>query len=171
MTALPRTAARIRLRRLRPDDLSTFQAYRSDPQVARYQGWDRMDDARAQAFLSAMETTAPFPQGGWWQIGIARGEDNVLIGDLGLCLSADGTEVELGITLARAAQGQGLGQEAVQTAARYIFDATDAARILVITDARNTGALALVARLGLRQIDTLRDGDLVEPVFELRRPA
>jgi len=30
---------RLELQRFRPDDLAAFVAYRSDPAVARYQGW------------------------------------------------------------------------------------------------------------------------------------
>ena len=34
------TTERLVLRRFRPEDLDAFVAYRSDPQVARYQGWE-----------------------------------------------------------------------------------------------------------------------------------
>ncbi len=34
------TAARLVLRRFRPEDLDAFVAYRSDPRVARYQSWE-----------------------------------------------------------------------------------------------------------------------------------
>ncbi|WGH79534.1 GNAT family N-acetyltransferase [Jannaschia ovalis] len=161
---------RIRLRRLRAGDLRAFQAYRADPQVARYQGWEAMDDARAAEFIAWNAETPPFPTG-WWQIGIARMPEDELIGDLGLCLSADGCEIELGITLARAAQGAGLAEEAVHLATRMVWDGTEAQRIVVNTDARNAPALALIARLGLDPAGTLRDGPAVEQVFEMRRPA
>jgi RimJ/RimL family protein N-acetyltransferase len=166
---LPKEAVGVTLRRLSARDLSAFTSYRADPEVARYQSWTSMTDPQARAFLSDMETTSPLPHGGWWQIAIAQTADDTLIGDIGLCLTADGTEVELGITLARAAQGRGHAQAAIRAAADVVFTATSARRLLLITDARNTAAQHLFARLGLSQIDTLHEMGFPEPVFELRR--
>ena len=45
--------ARLRLRRFRDDDLARFMAYRNDPEVARYQNWERISLAEAQAFIQA----------------------------------------------------------------------------------------------------------------------
>jgi len=50
--------ARLRLREMRAADLPAFVAYRQDPEVARYQGWDEsfsLDDsasAKIRRFLS-----------------------------------------------------------------------------------------------------------------------
>ena len=55
------------LRRLHPDDLAAFQAYRTDPAVGRWQGWTAQSDAQALAFLTEMAaipllvTTVPAP--------------------------------------------------------------------------------------------------------------
>lgn len=166
---LPRTHGCAVLRRLCASDLDAFLAYRGDPDVARYQGWDAMDADTARGFLTAMETTPALPIG-WWQIGIARQGAPELMGDMGLCLSDDGTEVEMGITLARAAQGSGLARDAVAAAAQMIWDGTKAARIVAITDARNTAALKLIERLGLTRVGTLHDAGFPEPMFEMRRP-
>ena len=50
-TCLPLDLGRLRLRWLREGDLPEFLAYRSDPEVARFQGWAPMDEAAARAFL------------------------------------------------------------------------------------------------------------------------
>jgi RimJ/RimL family protein N-acetyltransferase len=50
---LPRGGGNCLLRRLSAEDLLLFQAYRSDPEVGRYQGWEPMDDAVA-AFTGAI---------------------------------------------------------------------------------------------------------------------
>lgn len=160
---------RIRLRRLKPSDLRAFQAYRRDPEVARFQGWTAMTDDRAAEFIGWCASVKGFPAG-WWQLGIARVADDRLVGDLGLCLSEDGTEVELGITLAREAWGAGHGIAAVEQAAALVWMATDATRIVAITDARNARALALIERLGLRFLRDLRSDGIDERMFELRRP-
>ena len=45
---------RLRLRPFQVDDLDAFAAYRSDPQIARYQSWDRTYSiADAEAFLAS----------------------------------------------------------------------------------------------------------------------
>ena len=77
---LPWSSPRLTLRRLRPDDLPAFQAYRHDPEVWRYQGWDPVPDAEALAFLTEMEQ-APFGvPGEWLQIAIAAADGDGLLG-------------------------------------------------------------------------------------------
>ncbi|MEM8822307.1 MAG: GNAT family N-acetyltransferase [Pseudomonadota bacterium] len=159
------------LRRFRPADAAAFHAIRSDPEVGRFQDWDKPDYDGALAFVSAMETAPSFPPGGWWQIAIAWPRDDQLAGDMGLHLSEDGSELELGITLAREAQGQGLAPRAIQAAAEMVFAETSARRIVMITDARNRAMLAVLDRLGLSQVDVLHDQGFPEPVFQLPRPA
>ncbi|MEM8848641.1 MAG: GNAT family N-acetyltransferase [Pseudomonadota bacterium] len=167
---LPVQQGDVVLRRLRPDDAVAFHKMRSDPEVGRYQDWDKLDLDGARGFVTAMEQAPAFPRGGWWQIAIAHAQDDRLAGDLGLHLSDDGTELELGITLARAAQGRGLAPQAIRIAADLVFAETPARRIVLITDARNAAMLAVAKRLGLTQVDVLHDRGMPEPVFHLPRP-
>ena len=51
-TQLPRAFSGGLLRRLRPSDLAAFQAYRSIPELGRFQGWSPMSEAEAAAFLA-----------------------------------------------------------------------------------------------------------------------
>jgi hypothetical protein len=44
------------LRRLRTSDLAAFQAYRSIPEIGRFQGWSPMSEAEAVAFLADRST-------------------------------------------------------------------------------------------------------------------
>ena len=135
------------LRRLTPSDLDAFLAYRSDPEVARYQDWPTLSPAQSEAFLRDM-SVAPLPtRGDWCQIGIARASDNVLIGDIGLWMSEDAHAAELGISLARAAQGKGIGRAAVRGMTDWIFRRTKVEKIVAITDAQNHAARALLGHL------------------------
>src|SRR5258708_18814158 len=112
--ALPHEMARLRLRRLARADLDRFQAYRCDASVARYQGWSVVDDVSAAAFLEGMAAARCGMPGEWFQIAIAEKLDDLLIGDIGVCLRDDAARTaELGFTIALAAQGRGLGTEAV----------------------------------------------------------
>ncbi len=145
---LPWSSARLTLRRFRPDDLRRFQAYRHDPEVARYQGWDPVSDEQAREFLAEM-SEAPFGRlGEWLQIAIAD-VDDVLIGDIGLFTAASGAEAELGITLAREAHGKGLAEEAGRTLIDGLRAHTEARRLVAITDTRNLPSARLLRRLGM----------------------
>jgi hypothetical protein len=93
------------LRRLRRSGLGAFQAYRSIPELGRYQGWSPMSEAEALAFLVEMEGTALFQPGRWVQLGIADPSTKVLLGDIGVRLSEDSQTAEVGFTLAPLAQG------------------------------------------------------------------
>ena len=152
---LPHDTPRLRLRRLRVQDLAPFQAYRADAELGRYQGWSPMNDAAALAFLQQM-ADSPFCQGGaWFQLGVADLHSDTLIGDIGLHLQLDGSAAEIGFTLSRGAQGRGLGLEAVAAAIELVFAHTPAARVVGITDARNGASVRLLERAGVRRFATL----------------
>ena len=153
--ALPHETPRLRLRHLREADLQHFQTYRSDAELGRYQGWVPMDDSAALAFLKDMAGSAFCPPGAWCQLCIAELGDDGLIGDIGIHLQADGSAAEIGFTLARHAQGRGLALEAVQAAIDLVFAHTAAARVVGITDARNSASVRLLERAGMRRFTTL----------------
>ncbi len=146
---LPFAAPRVTLRRLRPDDLAAFQAYRHDPEVGRYQGWEPTADADARAFLADM-AQAPFGRPGeWLQIAIADRTHDGLLGDVGVYTMAAGHEAEFGITLARAAQGRGLAEEAARALIAGLGEHTQVGRLIAITDTRNIASARLLRRLGM----------------------
>jgi ribosomal-protein-alanine N-acetyltransferase len=139
----------VTLRRLRPDDLARLQAYRTDSEVGRYQGWEPMSDAEAAAMIAEM-AAAPCPTlGDWVQIAIADAETDALLGDIGLHVSDSGEEAELGITLSPHAQGRGLAQEAARALIAGLAADTAVRRLVGITDARNAPSARLLERLGM----------------------
>lgn len=171
--SLPRRCARVCLRRMRSADLVDFQAYRQDPEVAALQGWGATTDEQALEFLVEMAVAPLFALGRWCQLGIADPVSDRLLGDMGLCLSRDGTQLEFGISLARTAQGQGFASAALRLASALVFDGCSATRIVAITDVRNLPAQALVLSCGfaeVERVDTMyRDKPCVEIVYELCR--
>jgi RimJ/RimL family protein N-acetyltransferase len=146
--ALPRPFPGGLLRRMRRGDLTDFQAYRRDPEVARYQGWTSMDDAAALAFIDEMASAPLWTPGAWLQIAIASPDDVRLLGDIGLCIAADGRTVEIGYTLATHAQRRGLATAAVRAACDWAFETTAVDRVVAITDARNAPSIRLLERAG-----------------------
>ena len=166
-----RKMARVTIRPLTPGDLAAFQAYRSDPDVARYQSWEPMSDEEAKGFIEDVKTTTGLIPGRWIQLGVA--DETGLIGDLGLRLEADETEAEIGFTLAAAAQGRGLGSEAVRGALGLIFQTTPVDRVIGVTDAENTPSLRLMERMGFEKVaeeETVFRGEpCVEFTYEMTR--
>lgn len=171
---LPRHAGACILRRLEAADLAAFQAYRQDPIVARYQGWTTQSDAGALEFLDGMKAARLLQPGIWSQIGIAGCDRASLLGDIGLLLAGDGTQVEIGFTLGRESQGRGIATAAVREAIDLVFEQTGAGRVVAITDARNTPSIRLLQRVGMHVAgsrDTVfREEPCVEHVYAILRP-
>jgi len=161
------------LRRLSGADLAAFQAYRTDAELARYQGWSAMPDSQARAFLDEMNKAPLFRPGEWAQIAIAEPHALALVGDIGLCLAEDSRHAEIGFTLARHAQRRGLATAAVREAIHLIFASTAVERIVGITDARNHASIALLERVGMRKVEEqtaeFRGEQCVEHVYALPR--
>jgi RimJ/RimL family protein N-acetyltransferase len=142
--------ARLQIDPLRRDDAAALFALRSDPAVARYQGWRPADLAAAHAFIDR-QSPAAIP-GGWFQRAIRLREDGTLIGDLGVNLPEDPMDsVEFGISLAPAGQGLGYAGEAVRALFDHLFDQLGRHRIHASVDPRNEGCIALLRSLGMRQ--------------------
>lgn len=156
------------LRRLSPDDLPAFQAYRGDPEVGRWQGWQPQPDAQALAFLNEMASVPLFVPGTWSQLGIADALTGQLLGDVGIHISEDGHEAEFGFSLARGAQGRGLASAAVREAVALVFAQTAVQRIHAQTDSRNLACIRLLERLGATRLAEIATEFRGEPCIEFR---
>lgn len=133
-----------------------------------------MDDDAARAFIDAV-AAAPFGAlGEWGQFAVADAASDALIGDIGVCVTADETKAEIGVTLAPAAQGTGLGAIAVDAAIRLLFEATRIEWVVGVTDALNTPSVRMLERLGMTRVAedevVFRGAPCVEYTYELRRP-
>lgn len=146
---------RLRIDRLHPGDAQALYAYRSDPVVARFQGWRPDAVEAAQAFI---ERQPGAPSAGWFQRALRLREQGTLVGDLGICLPAEpGGSVEVGITLAPAYQGRGYAREALRTLLDHGFGALGWRRVHASVDPRNASCVALLRALGMRQEAHLRE--------------
>jgi RimJ/RimL family protein N-acetyltransferase len=143
---------RLVLRRFAARDAGAFRAYRDDPEVARWQGWDGCSREEAEAFVAGMEAAACGLPGQWFQIAVADWADDRLLGDIGIhVLAGEPRLVELGVTFAGGAQGRGLATEAVNALIRRLFAAEAKHRLQASIDPRNTRSVALFERLGFRR--------------------
>ena len=151
---LPRTAGNFVLRRLTATDLADFQSYRQDPELGRYQGWVATSDKDARDFLQHMNQAPLLEPGTWCQIGIADANGLHLIGDIGLILSNDCRQAEIGFTLRRQSQGRGLATAAVKEAIVLVFESTSAEKVVGVADTRNLPSIHLLERVGMHKVET-----------------
>lgn len=153
---------RLRLRSFQESDLEPFVAYRSDPEVARFQSWDAPYPAkRAAAFIQELQQSQPGQPGEWYQVVLELKALAKMIGDCAFCLLAEEPrQAEIGFTLARPYQGHGFAHEAVTRLCDYLFEELNLHRIRANCDADNRASATLMERLGMR-----REGHFINSVW------
>jgi aminoglycoside 6'-N-acetyltransferase len=156
------TTARLVLRPFCTTDSETFQAYRNDPEVARYQGWDvPFTEAQAQTFIEWAANTDSQTVGDWYQMAIERRDTGEMMGDVGFYVRDDDPrQAKIGYTLARLYWGNGYAQEAVLAVLGYLFRERNMHRVVADCDTENTASYHLLERLGFR-----REAHFVESDF------
>ena len=83
-------AKRLRIRQFQDSDLESFLAYRNDPDVARYQGWDvPFSREKALEFVAEMKGKDPNVQGEWFQAAIEESSTGEMVGDTAYFLKKD----------------------------------------------------------------------------------
>ncbi len=143
---------RLVLRSLRPQDAETMFAYRSDPEIMRYQGWDPESLADVRAFIADNLGYGPYAPGSWRQFAITLRSDGAMVGDCGVHVPEDKPEqAEFGITLATAFQRRGYASEALHALLRLVFDTLGKHRVFASVDPRNAPSIALFERAGFRK--------------------
>lgn len=169
----PEAPPRVHLRPLREDDLDAFYVYRSDPEVARLQGWEPISRQEAAEFLKANASAHAFVPGEWVQLAIASSQTDRLLGDLGVYLSHDQGIAEFGITITPAAQGHGYATEAISALLKLLFSSTPVAKAVACTDTRNAPCIAALKRAGMTstaQREAEYKGELcTEMIFSIQR--
>lgn len=142
--------ARLSIDDLQVADAAALHAYRADPEVARYQGWNPSSVDEVVRFIEAQQHVAPDTPGSWWQRALRRRDDGALVGDLGLHFLADAT-VELGISIAPAAQRHGYAREVLELALDFSFGGLHKHRVTASVDPRNTPCVRLLESVGMRR--------------------
>ena len=143
---------RLRLRPFEHADLPAFVAYRSHPDVARFQSWDTTYSlADAKAFLASQEGLVLGSPGDWVQLAALDRHSGELCGDCAvLVLDDQPATAEVGITFAPEHQGGGLATEALTGVISALFELHELHRVFAQADDRNLAVQRLLERLGLR---------------------
>jgi aminoglycoside 6'-N-acetyltransferase len=150
----PLVTERLLLRRSRPEDAEAISAYRSDPEVHRYQGWDRTDAEGVRAEIVEMTGRAPGEPGGWIQFSVDERETGGLVGDIGIS-PADGEPgvIKIGYTMSPAFQGRGYATEAVGALIDYAFDTLGADIVRAYASAENIASIRVAEKVGMRLME------------------
>ncbi len=143
---------RLLLRPFEAGDAPAFAAYRSEPDVARYQSWDtsysRADAERFVAEQQQLEVGRPGP---WVQVAVADRASGALCGDCAVRIDTEQPHTaEVGVTFGTATQGRGLATEALGALVSALFEHHGIHRVYGQADDRNLAVHRLFERLGFR---------------------
>lgn len=149
----PLTTSRLRIEPLTELDAAAFARYRQSPEVARWQSWEpTYSEADALALIANQPTTDLPAAGSWIQLAIRNPDASMLYGDVAVHrIDGQPNTFEIGVTLAPAAQRQGIGTEAVTRVLDHLFTQAAAHRVVAFCDSRNEPVARLLRRIGFRQ--------------------
>lgn len=146
---------RLRLRRSVSSDAPTISAYRSDPEVHRFQGWERTDVEGIRAEIEEMARRTPGEPGGWVQFTVERAGDETIVGDVGLSPAEDEPGViKVGYTMSPTWQGNGYATEAVAALVAYAFDVLEADIVRAFASVENVPSTRVAEKVGMTLVET-----------------
>jgi RimJ/RimL family protein N-acetyltransferase len=153
---------RLLIRSFQDSDLEAFITYRSDPAIARYQGWEApYSRETATAFVQEMKQKEPGTPGEWCQLAIELKAGGEMIGDCAFhILAEDPRQAEIAFTLSQGYQSRGYATEAVTRLLDYLFGEVGMHRVRAICDVENLASVRLLERVGMR-----REAHLIENVW------
>ncbi|MFN8232624.1 MAG: GNAT family N-acetyltransferase [Actinomycetota bacterium] len=171
----PILTERLRLRRSVPSDAEAISAYRSDPEVRRYQGWERTDPEHVRDEIGRMGDRAVGDPGGWVQFSVEERIGGRLVADIGLSPADDAPDViKIGYTVSPAAQGLGYATEAVGALVGYAFDRLGAAKVRAYASEDNAASIRVAEKVGMRLVERVErrypDRTFFVVRYELDRP-
>ena len=151
--AFPVLTERLSIKPLVMADIDTFVAYRQDPDIARFQGWEITYSKNQAIDLIQSQAGSVFPEKGeWLQLAIYILLGQELVGDLAIksVEDADAT-FELGFTIAKQHQGRGFAKEAASKLMNYLVSEAGARKFIATTDSRNNASIKMLSALGFKQ--------------------
>jgi RimJ/RimL family protein N-acetyltransferase len=161
MQKLDINSMRLQIRNLREPDLAGFHLYRSDPEVARYQGYDVMNRQQCAEFINLQRDKEFGKPGDWVQYAIEEKLRGIVIGDCAIKLGMDDARIaEIGITIAPTEQRKGYAKECLQAILAFLFDTQNVLRIVETVDAENLASVRLLESVGFK-----KEGHFIENIF------
>ena len=149
----PILTERLTIRPLAMVDLETFVSYRQDPDIARFQGWESTYSKDQAIELVKSQAGSVLPgKGDWLQLAICSRVNEMHVGDLAIkSVAEQDSTFELGFTIAKQHQGQGLAKEAATKLMSYLVLEAGAKKFIATTDSRNNASIKVLSALGFKQ--------------------
>jgi len=155
------TTPRLIIRNLKVSDLPDFYIYRSNPDIARYQGFETMSTEQANNFIKEHTNKTFGKPGEWVQYGLEYKETGKIVGDTAIKTDAQNYEIaEIGITISHLEQKKGYAKEAFTGILNFLFKTTSVIEIKETVDADNIASINLLKSLGF-----IQHGPIVENVY------
>ena len=140
---------RLRFRRLTWDDLDEMVAMRSDPEVARYMGGEKIrtrefNETRLKFYLDC------YDKFGFGMMATIYKPDDKLIGWCGLQPLEDTGETEVGYGFIKDYWGRGLATEAARAWLDYGFNVANLERIVAVAVPENKPSWQVMEKCGMK---------------------
>ncbi|MCO5192260.1 MAG: GNAT family N-acetyltransferase [Anaerolineae bacterium] len=150
------TTERLRLRKLRIEDIDAVYAYASDPQVSRYTLWStHRTSAESKAYIKAVLDQYAAGEVAVW--ALERSADGVCIGTGGfVSWQPQHRRAEIGYALARAYWGVGYGTEAARAFIEFGFEQMQCHRIHAFCSPENIASWRVMEKAGMLFEGTMR---------------
>lgn len=150
------TTERLRLRKLRIEDIDAVFAYAADPEVSRYTLWPaHYSSAESKAYIKAVLDHYAVGDVAVW--ALERSADGVCIGTGGfVSWRPTHRRAEIGYALARAYWGCGYGTEVARAFIAFGFDRLQCHRIEALCMPGNIASWRVMEKAGMRLEGTLR---------------
>jgi len=143
---------RVIIRQMKIEDSENFYAYRSDPQVCKYQNFMVKTKAESDHFIEKQKELPLGVPGQWLQIAIEHKLEEKLIGDCAILFKEDEPRiVEIGYTVHPDYQRQGYATEAVRMLMKTVFKDHNVHKILAKVDVRNPSSARVLEKIGFKQ--------------------
>jgi ribosomal-protein-alanine N-acetyltransferase len=141
------------------DARALFDAYASDPRVARYMDWRPVANASVMSQRLAV-LIADMADGKRWDWVIRKLDEAVLCGKIELRVS--GREAEVGYMLAASHWGEGLMSEALAAVLEFARERLSLSRVSGTCDPENRASARVFQKCGFRYVGR-REASLVRP--------
>ena len=148
---------RLFLRPMTAADVPALKQWLSDKSVYTYWGKGPGKAEKNPELLFAKEARPSKS----FHLGIARKNDNQVIGDIWVYLIENDRMACVAARLAPDCQGRGYGTEALNAMTRFCFERTELQRLWTKVDTRNIASRKMLEKCGYTQEGLIRQGKMV----------
>jgi RimJ/RimL family protein N-acetyltransferase len=143
---------RLLIRPVMLSDAGAVFAYRSLPEVSRFQTWLPTSVDDVTDYIRKVQGIPFNSVDSWFPLAVCLRSTGELIGDIGLhFLGPENLQVEIGFTISPVHQRNGFAYESTKTVLDYVFTVLRKHRVIASIDPGNVASLSLAGKLGMRK--------------------